>query len=157
MASKAFINQALTLSMCQGLMEMVWMQQYERQANNKTFAGMFGRLKRDVGAAYNVLMRVDRQQLSFMDMTRVHAKVDGMKRDKQIFPDGRFSAMLALSYCRMLVDTQLELTRGAKWKAFDAVSYRLKEFERYFDRNKSFDPPDLESRTERLEGVMQCR
>ena len=47
MASLAIRKQVMTVAMCEGSVEMIRNQQYRLRENNKTFAGIRARMRRD--------------------------------------------------------------------------------------------------------------
>ncbi len=71
------------------------------------------------------------------DIDEIKGQIDALKIDH--IPAGEFTPMLAVSFCIDLIVEQIALTRGTKKKAFEGLLTRIREFERYFDRNKTYD------------------
>ena len=139
MASLATLKQVMAVAMCEGLVEMMWDQRYRDQYNNKVFSGMRDRLMRDAQAAYKVIYACG-QKLSFDEWSNL--KESGDKFKNSAFPHG-FMPMDAVGMMVDLITEQLSYCRlgTPKNAAFDRLLTRVREFERYFDRKKTYDDP----------------
>lgn len=139
MASLATLKQVMAVAMCEGLVEMMWAQRYRDQYNNKTFAGMRERMRRDTQAAYKAIY-ASGQKLSFDEWEQLKDKAGRFKNSA--FPNG-FMPMDAVGMMVDLITEQLSFCRPGTLKnaAFDRLLNRVREFERYFDRKKAYDDP----------------
>ena len=138
MAGRILKKQYAVLGFTQGLVDMMWEQRYAHQPNNKTFAAARQRLI-EHGDRMNSLFRKE-GSLKQRDIDEIKGQIDALKIDH--IPAGEFTPMLAVSFCIDLIVEQIALTRGTKKKAFEGLLTRIREFERYFDRNKTYDSPE---------------
>ena len=137
MAGKILRKQYAVLGLTQGMVEMMWAQRYRDQKNNKTFSGARERLSAHCDWMHTVFSKEG--GLRRRDIDAIKKRIDALSR--AWLPGGEFSPMLAISFCIDLVVEQIVLTKGNKKRAFEGLLTRIKEFERYFDRAKSYDDP----------------
>lgn len=149
MASVAWLNQAITLALCEGFIEMVWEQAYRDKPNNKTFADMRSKLKRDIAKA----KRLSRCAYTKKVCLLVDQGAARMKAD--MFPSGSFHILVALGICIELVLFQVDVAGPEKARAYDQVYFRLQEFIRYFDRQKNVDDPRLYDVGDRIRAIIR--
>jgi hypothetical protein len=138
MAGKNLRRQYAIIGLCQGFVEMIWQQRYANQENNKTFAGARDRLIKQCDQI-SYILHAEGPLLS-KDLLKIKARIDSLKDEHMV--DGEFRPMLAISFCIDLIIEQLKYTRGAKNKEFQGLLARIREFERYFDRHKTYDSPE---------------
>lgn len=149
----AWLNQAITLALCEGFIEMVWEQEYRDKPKNKTFAVMRGKLKRDIAKAFETLNRLSRCAYTKKVCLLVDEGAQRMKAD--MFPTGNFNILVALGICIELVLFQVDVAGPEKARAYDQVYFRLQEIIRYFDHQKNFDDPQLYDVGDRIRAIIR--
>lgn len=141
MASVAVRRQVMMTVWAEAFISMLWDQRYRKQERNTVFAGMRLRLLQQCDYIRALLAMEPGGKLNLKESTKAARAVQELKR--HAFRDGLFEPMMALSFIIDQVVEQLTFVRGnaAKKRAFDGLLYRIKEFERYFDRTKTYDDP----------------
>lgn len=140
MASKAIITQITTLALIEGFFTMLWMQQYQRRANNKTYKQLYDRLRISTTNAIQHLKK-ESGGLTTKESLRVSAAL--MELKARTFQDKPMDAMDAISMSLDLLNTILNRVSktSAKYRLTQDVWYKVRAMEHYFDRQKKYEDP----------------
>lgn len=140
MASLAVRKQYMTAVWAEAFVNMMWEQNYQSKSRNTTFAGMRHRLLKQCDETMAVLKKEPAGELSLHESKNLMAVVD---RLKEVAFNNGFDPMMAISFIiDQIVEQLAHIKPGPKRMAFDGLLTRIREFERYFDRDKSYDDPE---------------
>ena len=138
MASQSVKLQYVTIGFAEGYTDIMWDQRYREQPNNKTFKSMRQRLSSQCDRIREVLSKEGK--LSPKDLKRIGGAIDDLKID--FMDDGKFEPMMAVAFVIDMIVYQLAKMRNLKKKElYETLLVRIREFERYFDRNREYDDP----------------
>lgn len=74
------------------------------------------------------------------DIKKVREQIDALK--EKHMPDGKFEAMLAVSFCADLIVEQIHYAKGRKKAGFQKLLDSLQKFDLYFDPDKTYEDAD---------------
>ena len=140
MASRSTIHQITTMALIEGFFTIMWEQKYKAQPNNKTYAGLYVDLCYATTAAI-VRLREECGGLTARELAKLNLKI--LKLKTTTFNGRPIDAMEVISMAVDLLNSILNrLPEGSPKHALTlAVWYRVRAFERYFDRHKTYDDP----------------
>jgi hypothetical protein len=140
MASVAVRKQVMMTVWAEAFVDMLWAQRFEGRKHNAVFMGMRERLIRQCELIANILTREPNGRLNEREREKLSKAVGDLKC--QSFKGG-FTPMMALSFIiDQIIEQLTHVGRNkVKKKAFEGLLFRIKEFERYFDRTKTYEDP----------------
>lgn len=138
MASKSLKLQHVTIGFAEGFTQMLWEQRFRDQKNNKTFKAIHLRMMFKTNEIREYLKR-EEGELKDKDIRQIKAAVEKM-RVKFLDNGLYFIPMMAVSFVIDMVVYQLKfITNGEKRRMFENLLTRIREYERYFDRDKRYE------------------
>jgi hypothetical protein len=157
MASKAQRIQYLTIGLCEGFVDMLWLQEYKFKKKNKTFITMSDNVKNTCKEINTFLKKNESGGgLAPKDLSKIGKAVDEMKANYLI--EGKcFTKMMGLAIAVDMVVYQIHLTNGTKQKLFEKLLAKMNYLVKYFDKSRKWeDKDDLCLRAaENLRGSME--
>jgi uncharacterized membrane protein YidH (DUF202 family) len=154
MASKAFVNQATTLALCEGFISMVWEQKYKDMPGNRKFDQLRLDLLEAIHNAWVVLVKTSgHQPFTQTDRAKVARKAKAMQRE--IYQDQHFALLQAIGLVVGLLCIQLDLCNRAKRAAFQVVVDKMTAFLQHLDPGGRWDDPTMEQETATMYRIME--
>jgi hypothetical protein len=148
MASKIIKKQYSILGFVEGMFDMMHEQ---GTSNTSCFEELYNDLKIEIEKAYSLLQK--ESYLSIKDIHKIRDKIEQLK--KRNMPDGKFTAMLGISFCIDLLVEQLQFTKGEKRSVFVQVLNSVENFEVYFNPDRSYDDPQGYNMAEDFRKLLQ--
>lgn len=120
---------------------MLWDEKYKQQQGNKTFSKLRDNL---VDATTAALLCLKNESGGLNNKERAHADRRLEEMRARIFNDQPVDVMTVISMSVDLLNSILNRVKpgSAKYTATINVWYKIRAFERYFDRNKKYEDPD---------------
>jgi hypothetical protein len=142
MASKAQKIQYLTVGLCEGFVDMLWLQEYKFKKKNKTFITMSDNVKNTCKEINTFLKKNESGGgLTSKDLSKIGEVVDEMKANYLI--EGKcFTKMMGLAIAVDMVIYQIQLTNGKKQNLFKKLLMKMNYLVKYFDKNEKWKDKD---------------
>ena len=140
MPSKAVKVQHLTIALCEGLVNMLWEQRFEKQKKNKTFAHARERVTSKVTEIRKFI--TDEQGPIYNgDVKQIKEVIDIIKK-KYLLDGISFTPMMGIAIMTDMVLHQITVTKGAKNKLFNELLTRINYLTRYYDPHHRYKGDD---------------
>jgi hypothetical protein len=140
MPSKSALRQHVTIALVEGLLDMLWEQDYRHRKRNATFQNDM-RMIKERCAIIRAFLTKEGGHLTTKDIKKVQVAIDYMK-NTFLISGKHFTPMMGIAIFVDMVVYQISITKGEKQRLFNKLLYKINGLVRRIDQQGKWEDKD---------------